>query len=76
MLGSQGTGRQGLHKADDGGGAELQGEAAVKGDLSRAHEEPIKGVTGGAPPKTEQCDKRGVRAGGRRGRKGQQSQDI
>ena len=46
ILGSQGTGRQGLHKVDDGGGEVLQGEAVVEGALSRVQVGLSEVVTG------------------------------
>ena len=64
----QGLGRQGLHAADDGGGAEFQGETAVTVAMSVVREVIGKGVTGGAPPNPARHGKRGVRAGGRQGR--------
>ena len=48
--GSQGAGRQDIHTADDGGGTDFQGEAAVTGALPVVREGIDEGVTGGAPP--------------------------
>ena len=51
MPGSRGTGRQGLHTADDGGGAvDFQGDTAVTGALPIVWEVIGEGVTGDAPP--------------------------
>ena len=68
MPGNRGVGRRGLQTANYGGGAKLQGETAVEGDLPGVREELGKGVTGGAPPNLAWIGKRGVGVGGRRGR--------
>ena len=67
MLGSQGTVRKGLHMDDDRGGAELQGETAGEGSLSRVREGLSKGVTGGTSPNPERRGKMVFEAGGQQG---------
>ena len=65
MPGNRGTGRRGLHTADDGGGTDFQGEAVGTGDLPGVQEGILtKGVTDGAPPIQAPHDERGVGAGG------------
>ena len=50
MMGSRGTGRQGLHMVDDSRGTDLQGETAGTGALPRVWEGLGEGVNGDAPP--------------------------
>ena len=58
--GSQGTGRQGLHIADDRGMMDIQGETAITGDMPGVWEGSNKGVTGGASKNPERLGKREV----------------
>ena len=48
--GGRGTGILMIHPADDGGGAELQGETYGAGQIPRVWEISDKGVTGYALP--------------------------
>ena len=74
--GGRGTGRRSLHTADDGGRAELPGEAAFAGALYIVQEVLSEGVTGCATPNLERRGKRGIGAGGKQGKRGQQDRDI
>ena len=76
MPGRQGTGRQGLHTEDNGGGTEFQGETAGTGTLTGVRGGNREGVTGGALPNPARRDERGVGAGGKQGSQGRQSQDL
>ena len=76
MLGGWSTGIQILHTADYGIGAELPGEASGVGTMYGVQEGLSKEVTSCARTNPAWRGKRGVRAGGKRGKRGRQSQRV
>ena len=59
-----GTGRKILHTTDDRRRAELPGDAAGTGTLSRVQERFSERVTGCTPANLKRCGERGVGEGG------------